>query len=188
MHDDSPLILTLGLAHADQAMFDRLRTAHFPPDRNLVGAHVTLFHHLPAEDEPGIRAVLEALGPVTAPFAVVAAGLRSLGRGTAFVLQSPELLRLRGILARSWADALSPQDRQGFRPHVTIQNKVAPTDARALLAELSTGFAPFTVTATGLLLWRYRGGPWDAAGGFAFTGLPAGPPARPHRSPSFDRS
>src|ERR1700712_5017184 len=45
--DHAPLILTLALHGEDQARFDRLRIAHFPPERNLIPAHITMFHHLP---------------------------------------------------------------------------------------------------------------------------------------------
>ena len=44
---------------------------------------------------------------------------------------------------------------------MTVQNKVTPERARTLLAELAAGFAPYDVTATGLGLWRYLGGPWE---------------------------
>ena len=38
---------------------------------------------------------------------------------------------------------LTAQDRQGFRAHVTIQNKVTPEVARSTLAALSAVFTPF---------------------------------------------
>lgn len=95
-------------------------------------------------------------------------GLRSLGRGVAFTLESAGVGALRTDLARRWEAWLTPQDRQPFRPHVTVQNKVAPEAARALLAALTADFAPFSVDARGLLLWHYRGGPWEAAGRFPF--------------------
>ncbi len=88
--------------------------------------------------------------------------MRFLGRGVAFTLRSPELARLRERLAAAWRPWLGAQDRQPFRPHVTVQNKVAPDAARALHAELSAGFAPFAAQGRGLLLWRYLGGPWEA--------------------------
>jgi hypothetical protein len=44
---------------------------------------------------------------------------------------------------------------------VTIQNKATPEAARMLLQNLQAGFAPFTVRAEALLLWRYLGGPWE---------------------------
>ena len=95
----------------------------------------------------------------------MAAGLRFLGRGVAYELRAPELVGLRGRLARGWQDWLTPQDAQGYRPHVTIQNKAAPEAARALRDAMQAGFAPFTVRAEGLLLWHYLGGPWELAGG-----------------------
>lgn len=55
-------------------------------------------------------------------------------------------------------------------PHVTVQNKVAPQAARALLAELQAGFSPFTMRAEGLNLWRYLGGPWRHERLFRFGG------------------
>ncbi len=174
--DPAPLILTLALAPADQARFDRLREAYFPPERNVVGAHVTLFHQLPGLEAASAAAEIGALCRVRAPFAVAVTGLRSLGRGVAFTLASPKLTALRGVLAEKWASRLTRQDRQAFRPHVTVQNKVAPEQAAALLRRLAAGFEPFAIEAQGLALWRYRGGPWDAAGAFPFTCRPADPP------------
>ena len=163
-----PLILTLALHPGDQARFERLRTLHFPASRNLIPAHVTMFHNLPGAEIDAVRAVLAAEAAALAPFPVVAAGLRFLGRGVAYELRAPELTALRGRLARGWQDWLTPQDAQGYRPHVTIQNKATPEAARALRDALQAGFAPFTVRAEGLLLWRYLGGPWELAGTYAF--------------------
>ena len=153
-----PLILTLALDPAAQARFDALRAAHFPPERNHLAAHVTLFHALP--DASAVREDVRAAAERPA-FPVRVTGLRSLGRGVAYVLQAPELTDLRRELAYGWDALLTPQDRQRHSPHVTVQNKVAPDRARALLAELSEGFAPYDVTGTGLALWRYLGGPWE---------------------------
>ena len=44
-----PLILTARVAEKDIKQFDRLREAHFPPDRNVLRAHLTMFHRLPGE-------------------------------------------------------------------------------------------------------------------------------------------
>ena len=156
----APLILTLELDEAAFERFDGLRRQHFPPARNLMPAHLTLFHHLPASEQPTILAEVAAAAR-QAPLALRASGLLFLGRGVAFRLESPELSMVRGRLAAAWPPWLQAQDRQAFRPHVTIQNKVAPAVARALHAELSAGFAPFAVEGRGLLLWRYLGGPWQ---------------------------
>lgn len=149
-------------------MFDAARRRHFPAARNLIPAHLTLFHHLPPEPE-AIAATLEEAAARTAPFPLRVTGLRFLGYGSAYGVRSPELTALRAELATGWRDRLTPQDAQGFNPHVTIQNKVASSRARALFQELDAAFEPFEAEATGLLLWRYRGGPWEAAGDFAFS-------------------
>jgi hypothetical protein len=96
-------------------------------------------------------------------------GLRNLGRGVAYLLHSPELDALRGALARSWQPWLTPQDRSRHSPHVTVQNKVLPAQARELLAHLQAGFVPYDVTARGLALWRYLGGPWEPVAELPFS-------------------
>ena len=164
----APLILTLGLEETAQARFDALRRQHFPPERNLVPVHVTLFHDLPGTEEEAVAEEITLRCAEVTPFAVRVAGLRFLGRGVAYALESRTLGQLRAALARAWAPWLTAQDRQGYRPHLTIQNKAPSEAARALLAALEAEFAPFDVTATGLLLWHYRGGPWEKAGQFAF--------------------
>ena len=165
MGDTAPLILTLTLDPPAQARFDALRAAHFPADRLFIGAHVTLFHALPndlAQD------VIIAETRALSPFTVSVNGLRFLGRGVAYSLESAPLRKLRNRLRQHWLDHLTPQDRQGWQPHVTIQNKADPAAARALHVMLSAGFSPWQVTATGLDLWIYRNGPWEAAATFPF--------------------
>jgi 2'-5' RNA ligase len=166
----APLILTLALDANSTARFEALRREHFPPDRNLVPAHLTLFHHLPGDRLADIGAEIATACRERAPFPADVTGLRSLGRGVAYAVESAGLAALRARLARIWAPWLTPQDRQPFRPHVTVQNKAAPVEARALLEGLGAGFAAFPVRADGLLLWRYLGGPWEAVGHYPFTG------------------
>lgn len=167
MDDGRPLILTLRLDAASRARFDALRRAHFPPARNHLSAHVTLFHALPADHAGTLHADV-ADAARRPPFDVEVAGLRSLGRGVAYVLRSPALDALRAALAARWAPWLTRQDAQRFSAHVTVQNKVEPAVARALLDQLTAGFRPGTARAEGLDLWRYDGGPWVADGGAAF--------------------
>ncbi len=164
----APLILTLTLDDDAQARFDGLRRRHFPPERNHLAAHVTLFHALP--DTAAVRADVRDAAERRAPFPVAVTGLRSLGRGVAYVLAAPDLTELRRDLAYGWEHLLTQQDRQRHAPHVTVQNKVTPEAARALLADLGAGFAPHTVTGTGLALWRYLGGPWEPVDRYPFTG------------------
>lgn len=162
-----PLIVTLALAPGDQARFDLLRQAHFPPERNHLAAHVTLFHALPGEHLDRVRRDLAELAEVAA-YDLRVTRVRSLGRGVAYDLGAPELDAQHREIARRWAPWLTPQDRRPLSAHVTVQNKVAPDVARALLAELSAGFAPYAVRARGLALWRYLGGPWEPVVTFDF--------------------
>lgn len=165
-----PLILTLELDEAAFAEFDGQRRRYFPPALNKIPAHVTLFHHLPGEEERGIVETLAAEVRAQAPLPVEVASLRFIGRGVAYGLESPRLSALRGRLAATFEPWLTPQDRQGYRPHVTVQNKVAPEEAKALHRELEAHFVKREITGTGLLLWRYLGGPWEARGRFPFGG------------------
>lgn len=164
----APLILTLRLDEASAGYFDGLRQRHFPPERNHLKAHVTVFHKLPGEERAQLQRDLEEVAKGASGFAVAVAGLRSLGRGVAFRLEAPEAQRLRGELARRWQPWLGPQDSQGWTPHVTVQNKVTGDAARRLLEELQAGFAPFEAQAEGFDLWAYRGGPWEFLAGFPF--------------------
>ncbi len=168
-----PLVLTLQLDEAAQERFDALRRAHFPPERNHLQAHVTLFHALPAAYEDEVRADLRASAQRPA-YDVDVVRVRSLGRGVAYDLRSPELAAQRGELARRWQPWLTPQDARPHAAHVTVQNKVTPERARALLRELEAGFAPYAVRATGLALWRYLGGPWEPVGTYRFSPVPTG--------------
>jgi hypothetical protein len=165
-----PLILTLALDEASFARFDALRRRHFPSARNFIPAHLTLFHHLPGVEERRVLEDLRAECAACAPFDLAVTGLRSLGRGVAFTLESRDLGALRSGLVRRWEPWLGPQDRQKHQPHVTVQNKADPGEARALLEALRAGFTPFAVRGEGLHLWRYRGGPWEAAATVAFEG------------------
>jgi 2'-5' RNA ligase len=155
-----PLIVTLLLDPHSQRRFDVLREAHFPPERNHLAAHVTLFHALPGEAESQVRSDLAELARRSS-FPVAVPGLRSLGRGVAYVLESAELAALHRELAGRWRHDLTRQDSQPLRPHVTVQNKVTPERAQALLADLQSRFSPYEVRAEGLALWRYVGGPWE---------------------------
>jgi 2'-5' RNA ligase len=164
-----PLIVTLRLDEHSFARLDALRRAHFPPARNHIPAHATLFHHLPGAHREEIAAHLAQLCAGTPPVPIMAETVRFLGRGVAIVLASPPFERLRADLARHWSASLTPQDRQPFRPHVTVQNKVSAAEAQALYTRLQAEFVPFAAKGIGLCLWRYKGGPWEPLGKFRFT-------------------
>lgn len=165
-----PLIVTLALDAASFERFDRERRTWFPPELNRVPAHVTVFHQLPGEHLAEVAHELRATAAGQAPATMRATGVRNMGKGVAYQLASSELSALRARLAERWASWLTRQDQQPWRPHVTVQNKVTPEAARALHARLAAAFQPFDVTAEGLQLWVYRGGPWEAAGAWPFRG------------------
>jgi 2'-5' RNA ligase len=163
------LIVTAELGSTDFAWLDRLRRAHFPPERNQLPAHLTMFHALPPSAEPELRSRLAQLTKSSPPAAGIE-GLMDLGGGVAFRVVSPELDAIRHELAHDLAGLLSAQDSSGWRPHVTIQNKVAPKTARALLAVLERSFRPQSLTISGLGLHRYMDGPWERIALYPFRG------------------
>jgi len=157
----APIIVTALFGAAEAAWFDALRRQHFPPARNQLAAHLTMFHHLPPSLAVELKGRLasETRG-VSAPKARIA-GLYSLGEGVAYRIDSDDLVALRARLADHFTGLLTPQDQAGWRPHVTVQNKVRPDVARALLRALAVDFTPRPVAIAGLAAWWYRGGPWE---------------------------
>ena len=93
-----------------------------------------------------------------------------LGGGTALRVESEGLEDIRYDLALALHGLLTPQDMAPWRPHVTIQNKVEPREARRLQAQLRAGFAPRPLAIRGLASWRYLGGPWERIKAYTFRG------------------
>ena len=156
---ERPFVVTLQLDDQAQERFDAERRELFPRGRTAVGAHVTLFHALPAHLRDDVEAQLDRLAG-TPSFPVDLTEVFSLGRGVAYRLAAEELQLLHHGLQDRWLPHLSRQDAQPLRPHVTVQNKVSPEVAKATLARLRAAFEPTTLRAVGLELWRYDGGPW----------------------------
>lgn len=163
----SPLIVTALMGQRDFAWVDGLRREHFPAERNQLRAHLTMFYHLPPSVLRELRDLLRELTRAPAPRAMLSS-VMSLGGGNAFAIASDELAEVRAELADRFAPLLMPQDKAGWRPHVTVQNKVTSAEARALRAELLAGFAPRPFEIAGLAVWHYRGGPWESAGAWRF--------------------
>lgn len=157
-----PIIVTALLGRSDQAALDALRREHYPPERNILPAHLTLFHHLPPSVEGELRHRLTAATRGVRAPAAKAAGLMSLGRGVAVKIESPGLAAIRHELADAFTGLLMPQDAGSWRPHVTIQNKVAPSMAKLLLGALGKEFRPRELEIAGLATWWYRDGPWES--------------------------
>ena len=159
-------IVTLGLEDEAQRWFEEQRQRYFPPAMNHIPAHLSLFHSLPGDRNT--RHVLSEAAAAQARFALQLDGVRSMGRGVTYTLTSPELQALHRKLATSFAIFLIPQDKQPLRPHVVVQNKVEPAEAKASLTQLQAGFVQREVQATGLLWWEYLGGPWRLLERFQF--------------------
>lgn len=148
---------------------DALREAYFPPERNYLDAHLTLFHALPGAHLDDVQATLTREAAAIAPCALRFVGPYSLGAGVALRVRSPALEALRARLARAFAGFLTRQDQQTFRAHVTVQNKVSIGEARRTLQALEMAWNPdYVGEATGLSLHRYAGGPWDHVADFPF--------------------
>jgi hypothetical protein len=163
------LIVTAELGKEDFAWLDAQRRAYFPPERNQLSAHLTIFHALPPFLEQEAKQLFGRIAAYPRPRAEIA-GLMNLGRGVAYRVVSPELDAIRAEIVDRFHGMLTAQDGQGWRPHVTIQNKVAPKVARALLEQLSRDFRPRPLAIKGLGLHRYLDGPWERLASYSFRG------------------
>lgn len=157
----APVIVTALFGAEDAAMLNGIRRAHFPPERNQLDAHLTMFHHLPPAMLPELKHRLTAETRGVARPDARLAGVMSLGGGTAFRVESGDLVAIRARIADAFTGCLTPQDQAGWRPHVTIQNKVTPAEAKALKARIDADFQPRPLAIAGLGVWFYRGGPWE---------------------------
>lgn len=164
----APLVLTLEMDGEAFAAFDALRRKHYAPERNLVPAHVTLFHCLPGERAREIKALLRAVAGAEKPIDVDVGEARALARGVAVFLDAPRLHALRERLAAEWWPWLEDRDKAGFRPHVTIQTTESQAEARRTRESLGRGALPRRLRGVGLHLWRYRDGPWEHVDLFRF--------------------
>ena len=164
---DAPFVLTLEMDGDTFSRLNELRRRFYPPERNLVPAHVTLFHQLPGGRGREIKALLRQIATSRQAIEVEAIQTKSLGSGVAVFLRSPQLNSLREGLAAEWWPWLSDQDKAGFRPHVTIQNKVSAAEARRTEREVAATRIG-RVRGIGLHLWRYRDGPWEDVQLFRF--------------------
>ena len=170
MSENAPIIITATMGKSDQIWADTLRAKHFPPERNFLKAHITLFHHLPPLHWPEIKTRLAAIARERAPPPAILSDVMMLGQGVAYRVECPDLLAMRDELADGLAGLLTPQDQARPRLHITVQNKVEPAEAKALYAVLSLDFRPRPFTITGLSANYYRGGPWDAIQHWSFSG------------------
>lgn len=153
---ESTFVLTADLDPDSFAWLDGLRRRHFPPERNLLSAHLTLFHRLSSAQTTRLEAFERPRGSL--PILFDAPIL--LGAGVAIGIRSPELGKLRSAARDTMGGQFSRQDAQTWRPHVTVQNKVSPDAAKALHRDLTHAFEPRAGEVPAFLVWEYLGGPW----------------------------
>ncbi|HEY0012438.1 MAG TPA: 2'-5' RNA ligase family protein [Allosphingosinicella sp.] len=165
----APIVVTALFGPGDDRWIQEMRRANYPPERNRVPAHLTLFHQLPpsAESELSRRIARHAAAP---PPRARILGAMDLGAGTALRVESEELEDIRMDLAEGLHGLLSVQDRAPWRPHITVQNKVEPKEARALQQRLRAILEPRPLHIRGLAAWRYLGGPWEKLRDWPFRG------------------
>jgi len=165
-----PFIVTAALPANIQSWADALRHEHYPAERNHLHAHVTMFHSFAPSLFEELRDFLPTIAREFAAPEGYVTGVMDLGKGTAIALQSEALLTLRGLIAEHFHGSLTAQDLYEPRPHITIQNKVTKSEARALQARLAPAIEhrPFTFPA--LELHLYQDGPWQHIKTCAFRG------------------
>ncbi|KAK2604333.1 hypothetical protein N8I77_007274 [Diaporthe amygdali] len=172
----SVYVLTLTTTPSLSEPLNALREAHFPAHLNRTPAHLTLFHALPGSEMPRITAALEELCGAQRPLRLATGRAfrmrRGVGIGVADGGPRAAAQQLHGALQGRWWDVLSEQDRSGWRPHWTVQNKAADEAAvDAAMGEVRSGFRGAEGVATGCALWRYeKGGRWTFERGFDFDG------------------
>jgi hypothetical protein len=160
------LIVTALFGDGDNGWLQDLRRTHYPAERNRVPAHLTLFRQLPPSLEGELATRLARAAAAPPPRASIA-GIMDLGEGTALRVESAALEAIRAELAEALHGALTPQDRV-WRPHITIQNKVAPRAARTLQRQLAERFEPRALAIRALAAWRYQGGAWEPIRDWSF--------------------
>jgi 2'-5' RNA ligase len=163
----APIIVTATFGDGDNGWLQELRRTHYPPERNRVPAHLTLFRQLPPSLEGELATRLARVAAAPPPRATIA-GIIDLGEGTALRVESKELEAIRADVAEALRGVLTPQDQAPWRPHITIQNKVLPREARALQQRLRATFEPRPLAIRALAVWRYLGGPWEPVRAWPF--------------------
>lgn len=162
-----PLLVTGELPPDILNWADDLRRRHYPPERNRLRAHVTLFHALPPSVEAELRHVLGDLAASPPPEARIT-GIMKLGNGTALAIDSPALVALHGAIAERMHGLLTRQDAQPLKLHITIQNKVTAEASRALQAELAQTLVLHHFRFHGFGLYAWEEGLWRPIRTFPF--------------------
>ncbi|EKE45719.1 hypothetical protein OCGS_0138 [Oceaniovalibus guishaninsula JLT2003] len=166
------MILTLGFDPGSFARLEPLRQRYFPPSRNFIPVHITLFQQLDPVLLNRIVGDIAFVCDTTPPLPFTARGILDFGGGAAVDLDMPGADPLHDALRRRWRGTLTASDDRRRRWHVTLQNKADRGTALATQAALRAGLVPWDGLADRLILWHYRGGPWERIATFPLTGGP----------------
>lgn len=169
-----PFIVTAELPVDLFSWANGLRTQHFPPERNWLKAHVTLFHSFAPSLREELRGMLGQIAAAHPPPRTQLDGLMDLGSGTAIALRSPAMLAIREEIAEHFHGALTAQDAHPPRLHITIQNKVSSDAARRLQRELRLTPPQHEFQFTGLGLHLYTNPHWEEQQTWRFRGRQRG--------------
>ncbi|KAJ9096586.1 hypothetical protein QFC19_007118 [Naganishia cerealis] len=130
-----PLILTLSLDKSTHQFLTSLRSKYFPPHRNFLSAHVTLFHAIPPHRINELDEYLNTICTHQKGWDVFIGEPKKMGKGGVMVsvrerpsgtIESirEDLLHNMKQNTRSGEDNLTDQDlRRMGKPHVTVLNK-----------------------------------------------------------------
>lgn len=162
----SSLIITLKINDEAQKFFDQLRKKYFPAHANFIQSHLTLFHKLPSDNKV-INDELKKFSQRKS-FDLQIAGVKNIGNGTAYAIESAELKALHRQMQQAFHPFLISQDRHMLWPHITVQNKVTANKAKLTAEKLSAEDFPPVIKAVGFSLWLYLKGPWEHVTDFLF--------------------
>jgi 2'-5' RNA ligase len=166
---NKPLLITAELPPDVLAWADGLRRAHYPPEKNRLRAHVTLFHALPPSAEAEVQRLLAELAKGAPPEARIAS-IWNMGGGTAFDVASEGMEQLHALMRERFEGIMTLQDDRKLRLHITVQNKVQPGTAKVLQAELRKSFEPRQFRFRGLGLYAWDEGLWQPIADYSFRG------------------
>lgn len=155
----APLLVTAELPPDLLGWADAMRRAHYPPERNRLRAHVTLFHMIPPSAEGELFEILVKLGRRPPPPARID-GLMKLQQGTALAVKSPAMTEMYADISYSLHGLLAKQNVNPARLHITIQNKVSATAARSLHAQLAPAIKPVEFRFYGFGVYAWEEGLW----------------------------
>ncbi len=163
-----PLILTFKLDELSQDRLNLWRQTHFPKERNYLKAHLTIYHQLPGQEIVTIKEKLAEFAAVRDPIAIHFDRLMSRQGFVGVGVTSSEMLVYKSALNTLFMPSLRAQDKEPYRPHVTVTNKGSPREGEAVLKVVAEKFQPWDGAILGLELYHYRGGPWEFADSFLF--------------------